>query len=213
MNSDTTATLRYALLFLLSLSVSAPAIGQENDGFEPLFNGKDLTGWMYKQSKARKAAPGKKRLPRAVVEKDTFFDREAKSSDGRFVAQDGKLVVTIPPGGRQIHGLWTKRTFAKDFILKLEFRAAEGADSGIFLRGKQLQCRDYATVGPYRELKKYKTAEWNTIVVSVKGNTAHCTCNGELLEESLVLPASGPIGLEGDRGLMEYRNIRIKILD
>jgi hypothetical protein len=26
------------------------------------------------------------------------------------------------------------------------------------------------------------------------------------------LPATGPIGLEGDRGRMEYRRIRIKVL-
>ena len=34
--------------------------------------------------------------------------------------------------------------------------------------------------------------------------------NGELLTDSLKVPATGPIGLEGDRGQMEYRRIRIK---
>ena len=181
-----------------------------NSNFEPLFNGTDLSGWMYKKSNAPKPRPGKKPIPRAVVEKDTVFDGKKETYDGRFVAKDGKLVVTIPPGGREVHALWTERKFARDFILKLEFRAAKGADSGIFIRGKQLQCRDYATVGPYRNLKKYKTGEWNTITVSVKGTTAYCTCNGEVLEESLVIAPSGPIGLEGDCGFMEYRNIEIK---
>ena len=46
--------------------------------------------------------------------------------------------------------------------------------------------------------------------VVVKDNVARCTCNGEVLEEALQLPATGPIGLEGDRGQMEYRRIRIK---
>ena len=50
--------------------------------------------------------------------------------------------------------------------------------------------------------------EW--IVVVVKGQAAHCSVNGEVLEEALKLPASGPIGLEGDRGQMEYRRIRLK---
>ncbi|MGI9266079.1 MAG: 3-keto-disaccharide hydrolase, partial [Akkermansiaceae bacterium] len=36
------------------------------------------------------------------------------------------------------------------------------------------------------------------------------TCNGEVLEEEFKLPESGPIGLEGDRGQMEYRRIRLK---
>ncbi len=44
----------------------------------------------------------------------------------------------------------------------------------------------------------------------VKGNVAHCTCNGEVLEAALKVPATGGIGLEADRGQMEYRNIRLK---
>jgi len=31
---------------------------------------------------------------------------------------------------------WTTREFPKDFNLKLEFRAAVNADSGIFIRGR-----------------------------------------------------------------------------
>ena len=64
--------------------------------------------------------------------------------------------------------------------------------------------------GPYKELKKYKAGDWNEIVVEVKGRVAHCTCNGEVLESEFKLPPSGPIGLEGDRGQMEYRRIRLK---
>jgi hypothetical protein len=48
------------------------------------------------------------------------------------------------------------------------------------------------------------------LVVTVKGNTAYCTCNGEVLEEAYELPDTGPIGVEGDRGQMEYRRIRIR---
>jgi hypothetical protein len=48
------------------------------------------------------------------------------------------------------------------------------------------------------------------MVVVVKGDTAHCTCNGEVLNAAMKLPETGPIGLEGDRGQMEYRRIRIK---
>jgi hypothetical protein len=41
---------------------------------------------------------------------------------------------------------------------------------------------------------------------------AEATCNGELLTDDMVVPQSGPIGLEGDRGQMEYRRIRLKRL-
>ena len=111
-----------------------------------------------------------------------------------------------------VQSIWTTREFSNDFVLKLEFRAAVNADSGIFIRKPQLQCRDYLVAGPYKQLKNYKPQEWNEIIVTVKDNVAHCECNGEVLEDALKLPVSGPIGLEGDRGQMEYRRIRLKQL-
>ncbi|MFN9915368.1 MAG: family 16 glycoside hydrolase, partial [Pirellulaceae bacterium] len=56
--------------------------------------------------------------------------------------------------------------------------------------------------------KAYRPQDWNELVVEVRGQTARCTCNGELLEAEFKLPATGPIGLEGDRGQMEYRRLR-----
>lgn len=35
------------------------------------------------------------------------------------------------------------------FVLRLDFRAAPWANSGLYLRGKQRQVRDCATIGPY----------------------------------------------------------------
>ena len=97
-------------------------------------------------------------------------------------------------------------------IVKLEFRATPYADSGIFIRGPQLQCRDYPLAGPYKNLKNYRAGDWNEIEVTVKGGLANCLCNGEVLESAMKVPATGPMGLEGDRGQMEYRRIRIKEL-
>jgi len=96
-----------------------------------------------------------------------------------------------------------------DFTLKLDFRATPNADSGVFIRRPQLQCRDYPLAGPYKELKNYKPQDWNKMVVVVKDGVAHCTCNDEVLEAALKLPETGPIGLEGDNGQMEYRRIRV----
>ncbi|MGI9244861.1 MAG: family 16 glycoside hydrolase, partial [Verrucomicrobiales bacterium] len=90
------------------------------------------------------------------------------------------------------------------------FRATPNADSGIFIRRPQLQCRDYPLAGPYNDLKNYKPQDWNEVVVEVRGREARCTCNGEVLEAAFKLPPSGPIGLEGDRGQMEYRRIRLR---
>jgi hypothetical protein len=44
----------------------------------------------------------------------------------------------------------------------------------------------------------------------VKDGVAHCTCNGEVLEDAFKVRPTGPIGLEADRGQMEYRRIRLK---
>ena len=66
--------------------------------------------------------------------------------------------------------------------------------------------------GPYTELKKYRAQDWNDLVVTVKDGIAVATCNGELLTDKMEVPASGPIGLEGDRGQMEYRHIQLKQL-
>ncbi len=185
-------------------------------GFESLFNGKDLTGWMFRanakpNAKPRNTKPGG--FGRPVFKEDIDFTGKKQSIDGRYVAINGRLVVTTPVEGRRFQQMWTTRQFGKDFILKLEFRASPNADSGVFIRKPQLQCRDYALAGPYKNLKHYKQQDWNELVVTVKGGVAHCTCNGEVLEAAFKVPPSGPIGLEGDRGQMEYRRIRIKELD
>lgn len=182
---------------VVTFRVDAPGLAwkrlhEADAGTVELFNGKDLTGWGYKKG-------------------DNFesFDGKTEASDKRYSAKDGVLVVNP---GKGTHQLWTAAKFPKDFELRLEFRAEVNADSGLFVRGPQLQVRDYLVAGPYKDLKKYKPQEWNEIVVVVKGEVAHCTCNGEVLNDKFKVPATGPIGLEADRGQMEYRKIRLKEL-
>jgi hypothetical protein len=143
------------------------------------------------------------------VDEPVNFDGKFVTAEGRYLAKNGRLVVTTPPGGRKIQQLYTTREFSGDFTLKLEFRATPNADSGVFIREPQLQCRDFPLAGPYKELKGFKSGDWNELVVVVKDGVAFCTCNGEVIEAAMKVPATGPIGLEGDRGQMEYRRIRI----
>ncbi len=182
------------------------------EGFVSLFNGKDLTGWGYRVTPPRKGAP-KPGAPTVVeIKAEQKFDGLAESSDGRYRAIAGRLVITTPAEGRRIQALSTTREFPEDFELRLEFRATPNADSGVYLRKPQLQCRDFLVAGPYKDLRRYKPQDWNELIVVVKGGVAHATCNGEVLEAALKLPETGPIGLEGDRGQMEYRRLRIKTL-
>ena len=207
------ATLR-PIFATLGYLETKPAEFKLEPGFVSLFNGKDLTGWGFRATPSpkgkKKRKPNSNRPARRIIEKDIAFDGKTSSDDGRYVAVNGRLVVTTPAEGRRIQQLWTTREFPKDFVLKLEFRATPYADSGVFIRRPQLQCRDYLLAGPYTDLKNYKPQDWNELVVTVKDEVAHCTCNGEVLEASLPVPATGGIGLEGDRGQVEYRRIRIK---
>jgi lysophospholipase L1-like esterase len=161
-------------------------------GFEPLCNGRDLTGWHAEGGPA--------------------LDGKTRTADGRYITANGRLVVTVARRPRDYQQLWTVRNFPRDFVLKLEFRASPNADSGIYVRGPQLQCRDYLLTGPFSNLKQYRPLDWNEIVITVKGGLAHATCNGEVLVDAMPVPADGPIGLESDRGQMEYRRMRIQEL-
>ncbi len=159
-------------------------------GFVSLFNGRDLSGWEY--------ASGPNLHAKAATE------------DGRYIARNGRLIVTVSHWHQENKKLWTTRKFSKNFVLKLEFRASPNADSGIFVREPQLQCRDFVIAGPFATLAHYMPLDWNEIVVTVRGGLAHCTCNGDVLVDAMPVPPSGSIGLESDHGQMEYRRIRVQ---
>ncbi len=158
-------------------------------GFVGLFNGRDLTGWQY--------AGG------------PVFKGKAATDDGRYVVRNGRLVVTVSHKGQENKVLWTTLKYSRNFVLKLEFRASPNADSGIFVREPQLQCRDFIIAGPFATLAHYRPLDWNEIVVTVRNGLAHCTCNGDVLVDAMPVPSTGPIGLESDHGQMEYRRIRV----
>jgi acetyl esterase/lipase len=179
---------------LVALTILCTGARAAEPGFKPIFNGKDLAGWRYRGAEqAGKAA----------------------TDDGRFMVKDGILAINgskdTPP---RVTELDTVESYDGDFTLRLEFRASRNANSGLHLRDKafahQLQIRDYPRVGPYKTLKSYRDSDWNAIEVVVTGTKARCTCNGELLEAALVLPGSGPLALQSEINLIEFRNIRVK---
>lgn len=199
----------------LGLIETAPDDFELEPGFVSLFNGHDLTGWGFRPTPPRKQPKNPNPNAPVFVEitEAENFDGKTKSSDGRYVAINDRLVVTTPSEGRRIQQLWTTKEFSGDLILRLEFRATPNADSGVFIKEPQLQCRDFLLAGPYKELTKFREGDWNELEVIVKDNVVTATCNGELLTNEMAVPPTGPIGLEGDRGQMEYRRIRIKSLN
>jgi hypothetical protein len=161
---------RFCTLFGFSAVVFAGTLSQAQEskleeGYTSLFNGKDLTGWTYKVGK--KAEP---------------LDGKTETPDARFAVENGVILARAKDGSGKggIKDLYTARNFGKDFILKLQFRAAPKADSGVYIRGPQLQVRDYPTVGPYKNVR-FNKGDWNDLEITVRGKVLVSKVNGKTL--------------------------------
>lgn len=167
------------------------------EGFTSLFNGKDLSGWRY---------PG---------QKGEALGTKTETPDGRIEVKDGAIVVKAKDnaGKGGIKDLYTEKAFGKDFVLKMQFRAEAKSDSGVYIRGPQLQIRDFIRRGEQKQLKNFKNDDWNDLEITVKGTEATATVNGEkITPDKMKVPASGPIGVQAETGKFEFRNIQVKEL-
>jgi hypothetical protein len=162
------AALGLVAALLAAASGQAQPPQKTEEGFVPLFNGKDFSGWKYLPAKGKS------------------LEGLTETPDSRMVVRDGVIVVnekdTNGKGG--IKDLFTVQEFNKEFILRLEFRAAPKADSGVYLRssGAQLQVRDYPTVGPYK-VKSFRNGDWNDLEITVRNNVVITTVNGKALTD------------------------------
>lgn len=187
------------LTFLLILTAFAAGPGwaaddfKIEDGYLNLFNGKDLTGWRYPGAKGHE------------------MDGKTETPDKRVSVENGVIVMHEKDsnGKGGIRNLFTGKTFNKNFHLKLEFRAGLKADSGVYIRGPQLQVRDFIRRGEQKQMKKFKNDDWNELEITVTGTEAVCRVNGEPLQ-TMKVPAQGGIGLQAESGKFEFRRIRIK---
>jgi hypothetical protein len=165
-------------------------------GFISLFNGKDLTGWRYHGQKGE------------------VMDGKTETPDGRVEVKDGVIVMKEKDvkGKGGIRDLYTQRTFDTDFVLRVQFKAGLKADSGVYVRGPQLQIRDFIRRGEQKQLKGFKNDDWNDLEIVVKGMEATFTVNGEALKgpDKMKVPALGPIGLQAESGKFEFRNVRVR---
>jgi hypothetical protein len=174
-----------ALTLSMLAMLTGHILGQIAQNHQDLFDGRDLTGWKT----GNQNLAGKTETP-----------------DGRFTVTNSEIVVNR---GRGVEILYTMKKFNDDFRLSLEFRASPRADSGLYIRGRQLQVRDYPTVGPYK-VPRFHRGGWNSLSIRVTGQSAFCTADGDVLETALKVPANGAIGLQAETGTFEYRNIRIE---
>jgi hypothetical protein len=208
--------MRMILLTALAAAIaaSAPVLAADNvppEGFKALFNGKDFTGWQAKQGQAESEAEKAK------------WQEHWKVVDG-VIQFDG-----------QGPNLWTSGKF-KDFVLMVDWRFPKPGDSGIFLRGQaksqvNIWCNEMGSgeVWGYRtdrsqpeEVRKACTpikktdkpvGEWNTFVITMKGDRLTVELNGEVVIKEAQLPGvppEGEIALQRHGNPIEFKNIFIK---
>src|SRR4029453_17063176 len=100
----------FALQLTLVAAAVLPALGGQQpveQGFTSLFNGKDLTGWIY-GTRANGA--------------------ENKSGKG-YQVENGVIFSTKEDGGN----LYTEKEYS-DFVFRFDFRLTENANNGIGIR-------------------------------------------------------------------------------
>ena len=93
----------------LGLIESEPYQFVPEPGFVSLFDGKDMTGWCFRPTSegdkgyARKQQATNPNAPAwPIVTNLVGFENRTSSTDGRFVALNGRLVATTPPEGRRV---------------------------------------------------------------------------------------------------------------
>jgi uncharacterized protein YyaL (SSP411 family) len=167
------------------------------EGFTSLFNGKDLTGWYYRGSKED-------------------LEGKTQTADERIKVEGGVIVMMAKDnkGKGGIKDLYTIRKFPRGFHLRLEFRASLKADSGVYVRGPQLQVRDFIRRNEHRHLKKFRNDDWNTLDIVVRNKVLTATVNGKHLspQDNLALAyKDGKASATLNGKSVEPRNVQVRI--
>ena len=125
----------------------------------------------------------------------------------------------------------------EDFKLSIEFRYPKGSNSGVYLRGRyEVQVEDNYGLEPestlfggiYGFLKPNQMAakpagEWQRYEITLIGRRVTVVANDKKIINDQIIPGitggaldskealPGPIMLQGDHGIIEYRNIKIQL--
>jgi hypothetical protein len=123
--------------------------------------------------------------------------------------QDGIIHLDVKKARGDIY---TKTTHSGDCVIRLQFRATRGADSGVFIHSKQLQVRDYPNAGPKEYAAPARPAgQWNDLEFDITGGVAVVRLNGAVIEKAWRIgnnPRQG-IGLQREVGDFDFRYLRL----
>jgi hypothetical protein len=217
-----------ALLGLALLSTSAVANDAPPDGFVPLFNGKDLSGWkgLVKDPPAR-----------AKMSADELAQAQ-QAADERMRAH-WKVVGDMLEFDGHGDALCTAKDYG-DFELLVDWKIEPGGDSGIYLRGApQVQIWDkdsgvgkgIGSGGLYNNEKHPSkptavadkpAGEWNTFKIRMVGDKVTVYLNDQLVVDEVPLEnywergkpiyPTGQIELQNHGSTLWFKNIYIKEL-
>jgi hypothetical protein len=158
-------------------------------GFVRLDNGKDLTGWYGAKWSGEKTGDT---TGWSVVDGAIHLDSEAARNH-----------------------LFNKKTYSRNTVIRLQFRAGRAADSGLCIHGNQFQVRDYPNALP--DTKKYapfsnRSGEWNDLELDITDGVAVIKLNGQVIEKAWKsgIAAARGLGLQRELGEMNFRYIRVK---
>jgi len=132
---------------------------------------------------------------------------------GDWTIVDGAIHLEYRPPGAGV--IWSEKTHSRDCTVRLQYRASQGADSGVFIHGRQFQVRDYEN--SYPDTKKYakfdnSAGQWNDLEFDIADGLATVKLNGQVIQESWKIgsqPDKG-IGLQKEKGDFDYRYVRVK---
>lgn len=195
----------------------------EKDGFVPLFNGKDLSGWkgLVENPKTR-AEMSPEELAKKQVEADSLMREHWRVVDG-ILDFDGKG-----------HSLCTAKDYT-DFEMFVDWKIGKHGDSGIYLRGTpQVQIWDPAqwpegSGGLYNNQKNPRKplqcadnpiGEWNTFRIKMIDDRVTVHLNDVLVVDNVVMEnywerdkpiyRSGQIELQAHNSQLYFREIYIR---
>ena len=200
----------FTLAFLTAATPLLIRAADDEKGFTPLFNGKDLSGWHL---------------------------RHANGTPSWTVLPGGILKNTVEKG---THGtdLVTDKKFW-NFTVRYEYMTPENSNSGFYLRGRheiqilgdyksgQASVTGNGSIYNFKAPDKFITkpsGEWQTAEATIIGNRITVIMNGEKIHDNVECNKAtgseiddkvnepGPIFLQGDHGTVSFRNIRIKEL-
>ena len=197
------------LLALLLIAASFPLSAAENDGFKPLFNGKDTTGWHLRKAGGQNAW----KVENGVLKNDL-----KAGEHGTDLVTDQKF--------------W-------NFTTRYEYMVPDGSNSGFYLRGRhEIQILGdhqsgkpakggngaiYQHTAPSQYAGK-PAGEWQTVEATMIGNKVTVTLNGVKIHDNVTVEKAtgseldrnvnepGPFFLQGDHGRVSFRNISVKEL-